>query len=79
MPNDERDETTGEFREKYRRETFLEAIEKRGGAAGTQEVADEVGCPYNTAYSKLRALESEGRITSRKVANARLWKVSNES
>lgn len=79
MPNDERDESTGKFREKYRRETFLKAIETRGGAAGTQEVADEVGCPYNTAYSKLRALENEGRISSRKIANARLWKVSDES
>lgn len=43
------------------------------GPAGTQEVADELGSSYETAYHKLRALEDDGRVTSRKVGNARLW------
>jgi GTP-sensing pleiotropic transcriptional regulator CodY len=79
MPNDERDEESGKFSEKYPDEAFIEAIEEKGGAAGSQDVADAVGCPYNTAYSKLRTLENAGRISSRKVANARLWQVSDEA
>lgn len=79
VPNDERDEETGKFREKYPDEAFIKAIERKGGAAGTQEVADAVGCPYNTAYSKLRTLEKSGRVSSRKVANARLWRVADKS
>lgn len=43
--------------------------------AGTQEVAGELGSSYETAYHKLRELEDEGRVNSRKVANARLWAV----
>lgn len=79
MPNDERDEETGEFREKYPEEAFIEAIKGKGGAAGTQEVADAVDCPYDTAYSKLRILEETGYVSSRKVANARLWRVADEA
>ena len=49
------------------------------GPSGTQEVADELECAYATAYEKLRALEDEGRVTSRKIANARLWTATEES
>lgn len=48
------------------------------GPSGTQEVADELGCAYATAYNKLRALEVDERVTSRKVANARLWSAADE-
>lgn len=49
------------------------------GSAGTREVADEIGSSYETAYQKLRELEDEGRVTSRKVANARLWIPRNDA
>ncbi len=45
--------------------------------ASTQDVADWVGCAYETAYKKLRSLEEERQIESRKVANARLWVISD--
>lgn len=48
------------------------------GPAGTREVADKLGSSYETAYHKLRGLEDAGRVTSRKVANARLWQVIDE-
>lgn len=77
MPNDTRNENTGRYIAKYADENIIEAIEELGGSAGTQEVAEMVECPYNTAYTKLRKLEESGQVRSRKVANARLWQVEN--
>jgi hypothetical protein len=78
MPEDHRDQSSGRYTNKYPDREFIDAIDTLGGAAGTQEIADEVGCIYDTAYSKLVRLEEESRVTSRKVANARLWSVADE-
>lgn len=75
VPNDTRNDESGRFAEKYPDEAFLDALAGTGGV-GTQEVADAVGCPYDTAYSKLRALSADGRVESRKIANAHLWSVT---
>jgi hypothetical protein len=72
MPKD-RDENTGKYTETYPADDFLSAIESLGGSAGTQEVADKIGCAYRTAHAKLTDLEGDGKITSRKVGNAKLW------
>lgn len=69
----DRDENSGEYTESYPFEEFLSALDTLGGAAGTQEVADEVGCAYRTAHAKLTELEERGDITSRQVGNAKLW------
>lgn len=74
----ERDEDSGRYTETYPLDQFVEALRALGGAAGTQDVADEVGCIYDTAYKKLRSLEDDGRVTSQKVANARLWRVGDD-
>ena len=76
MPD--RDEESGQFTSEYPNSAFFDAIQALGGAAGTQEIADEVGCGYDTAYKKLRRLEDRGEIESRKVANARLWSIAGE-
>jgi CTP-dependent riboflavin kinase len=68
----ERDETTGRYVADHPSKEFLEAID-RLGTAGTQAIADEVGCQYQAAYKRLRALENDDRITRRKIANANLW------
>lgn len=73
MPGADRDEESGQYTEKYPTEKFLEAIADEGGMAGTQDVADYVGCSYETAYKKLRELENAGDVEGRKVANARVW------
>lgn len=73
MPGAERDGDSGQYTETYPREAFLEAVGSPGDMTGTQDVADEVGCSYESAYKKLRALADEGVIESRKVANARVW------
>jgi hypothetical protein len=74
MPKD-RDKETGKYTETYPIDEYLSALESLGGSGGTQEVADEVGCAYRTAYAKLTQLEKDGDISSRKVGNARLWKL----
>jgi len=79
MPYDERDEKTGEFTETYPDEDVLEALKELSGSASTQEVADEVGCAYRTAYQKLSELENEKLITSQKIANARLWQINSKN
>ena len=73
MPGAERDDESGQYTETYSTEEFLDAIADADGMAGTQDVADHVGCSYETAYKKLRGLEDEGTIESQKVANARAW------
>ena len=77
MPYDERDEDTGKFTSSYSHQEFLDSLESLSGQASTQEIADEVGCAYRTAYQKLIELEDEGEIDSKKVANARLWLLSS--
>ena len=67
----------GQVVESYPAEDVL-AVLQEVGAAGTREVSDELGSSYETAYKKLRALEDDGRVTSRKVANARLWMPSEK-
>lgn len=67
----------GRIVEEYPLEDVYEALATLG-SAGTQEVADKLGSSYETAYHKLRALEDNGRVTSRKVGNARLWSIAEE-
>jgi len=78
MPYDERDEETGKFTSSYSHQEFLDSLGSLSGQASTQEIADEVGCAYRTAYQKLIELEEDGEIGSKKVANARLWILSSE-
>jgi len=74
----ERDEESGQYQQTFPLEDFVGALEELGGAAGTQEVADAVGCKYRTANSKLHDLEDAGEVTSRKVGNAYLWQLADE-
>lgn len=68
-----RDDESGKYTETYPLEDFIEALDDLGGTAGTQDVADAVGCKYRTANAKLHELKDEGEISSRKVGNAYLW------
>ena len=74
-----RDEETGEFRRAYPLEAFLEALEEEGGMASTKEITDIVGCTNALTYQRLRDLEDDDEVTSRKVANARLWMLPDEA
>jgi phage antirepressor YoqD-like protein len=74
----DRDPDSGRYVEEYPRAAFVDAIREAGGSTGTREVADAVGCAYETAYKKLRAMEDADELTHRKVGNTRLWEVQNE-
>lgn len=75
FPMAERDDDSGRYTETYPPEEFVDALDALGGAAGTQDIADEVGCKYRTANAKLHELEDAGRISSKKVGNAYLWEL----
>lgn len=78
MPGADRDTETGRFTDRYPPDAFVEAVRETDDVAGTQDVAERVGVGYDTAYKKLRRLEAEDRIRSRKVGNARVWLPGDE-
>lgn len=78
VPNDERNEDTGRFAAKYTDQDFLDAIVALGGAAGTGDIADEVGCPQRTAYGRLNELREAGKVESRKVGSVLLWSLADD-
>jgi len=67
----------GLFESSYSTADILAVVED-GDLTGTRDVADALGCVYETAYKRLRKLEDEGRIQSDKVANSRVWRLADE-
>jgi len=78
MPGADRDEESGQYTETYDDDDVLEAIVEAENMAGTQDVADHVGCSYEAAYKRLRRLEDEGAVKSQKIANARVWMLADD-
>jgi len=76
MGNRDRDKNSGKFTEEYPREEFISALEEIG-SAGTTDISNQIGCDRRTAYLKLKSLEKEGEIKSKKVGNALLWELDN--
>jgi len=76
MGNRDRDKNSGKFTEEYPREEFISTLEELG-SAGTTDISDQIGCDRRTAYLKLKSLEEEGEIKSKKVGNALLWELEN--
>jgi DNA-binding MarR family transcriptional regulator len=72
MGDRDRDEESGKFTEEYPLQKFLEALSELG-PSGTTDISDYIGCDRRTAYLKLKTLEEEGEIRSRKVGNSLLW------
>ncbi len=72
MENRDRDEKSGKFTEEYHPQEFLEALAELG-PSGTTDISEYVGCDRRTAYLKLKSLENEGEVRSRKVGNSLLW------
>lgn len=72
MPYDKRDDESGKFAPEFSDEDFLTALRDRGGAT-TSDVADDVGCKYRTAYSRLNRLVDDGRVERREIGNSFLW------
>ncbi|WP_246391668.1 HTH domain-containing protein [Halosimplex pelagicum] len=76
VPGKDREEESGKYTTSYPDSSFLEAIQQLGGMAGTSEIAEEVGCTRRTAYTRLKSIEEDGRINSRKVGNSLVWSTS---
>ncbi|WP_135807235.1 helix-turn-helix domain-containing protein [Halorussus marinus] len=75
MADRDRDEESGKFTEEYPPQEFLDAIAELG-PSGTTDISDYVGCDRRTAYLKLKSLEEEGEVRSRKVGNSLLWELA---
>ena len=74
MDDRDRDEKSGKFTEEYPRQDFLEALAELG-PSGTTDISDYVGCDRRTAYLKLKSIEEDGEIRSKKVGNSLLWEL----
>jgi uncharacterized membrane protein len=70
MKNDDRN-----FGREYSLNEFLEALENHGGDATTPEITSEVGCSGETTRRRMKELEEEGKVTSRKIGNSPLWQL----
>ena len=73
MPD--RDKETGRYTGQYTTEDFFDAINSEGGMAGTGDIAELVECAHDTAYKRLRQMEKEELVVSRKVGNTLLWEI----
>ena len=79
MVGKDRNEKSGRYTDTYSAEAMLDAIQEVGGLAGTSEVAEAVGCARDTAYKKLKKMEEEGQVGSRKVGGSLVWQMSEGS
>ncbi|MFA9518467.1 helix-turn-helix domain-containing protein [Halopenitus sp. H-Gu1] len=74
MGDRDRDEESGKFTEEYPPQEFLEALAELG-PSGTTDISEYVDCDRRTAYLKLKSLEEEGEVRSKKVGNSLLWEL----
>ena len=56
----------------YSDDDFLDAV-RGADLPTTGDVADAVGCSRQTAHKRLRALEDDGQLDSKKVGSALVW------
>ncbi|ELZ39725.1 hth domain-containing protein [Halorubrum californiense DSM 19288] len=76
MPGKDREEESGRYTTSYTDSEFIEAIQHLEGMAGTSDIAEEIGCTQRTAYTRLKSLEDQNKIESRKVGSSLLWSLS---
>lgn len=78
MSKDKRDET-GQYAETVTLDDVLGVFGAVQGPVVTSgDVAEALGCARETARRKLRALEDQGRVDSRKTARRVVWWVGDE-
>lgn len=68
----DRDEESGKFTEQYSREAFLQAVDTIDNAT-TSRVAEEVGCSYDLAYRRLKALEEDDEVDRTEIGSSFVW------
>jgi len=72
----ERDNETGKYTKQYDTEDFVTALASEDFLS-TNEVAEAVDCTQNLAYRRLKTLEEEGIVTSKKIGRSLAWQLSN--
>jgi Mn-dependent DtxR family transcriptional regulator len=77
VPPRKRDEHSGRFEEEYPPEDVIAVIQQHGGEAGTSDVAEGIGTSPGTARYKLKVMEEQGYVESRKIGGVRIWRVTN--
>jgi predicted ArsR family transcriptional regulator len=75
--NDERDEQSGQFKQKYDPEQVLKAVHEQCGGATASEVADRLDAPRRSIHTRLAALHDDGRLGKRSVGPSVLWTVAD--
>lgn len=76
MSESKRDER-GRFTPQHSDRDVLIAVEKHE-PAGTNEVASELGIERPSADYRLRRLETDGKVTSKKIGNSLAWTRTKE-
>lgn len=77
MSESKRDER-GRFAPKYTEGEVLAAVRKYEPAA-TSEIADELGIKRPSADYRLRQLEDEGKVASKKIGASLAWTLTTEA
>jgi len=62
----------GKIAQKYTDQQFISAVEENSPAS-TSEVSNAVGCTSANAYQRLKNLEEEGRVSSKKAGGSLIW------
>ena len=68
----EQDENTGQIKQKYSDNIFIEAV-RDCAPASTREVGEAVGCSLENAYRRLNQLEDAGEVESKMAGNSLIW------
>jgi len=69
--------TDGQFGEIYPEDEFIRAIESLQ-PAGTQEIANRVGCSRQNADYRLREFAKDDKVNQKKIGNSLVWMRSEE-
>jgi len=73
----DRDEESGQYTETVSDDEILAYLDEEDGA-GTTDVADAFDYQQPTAYRRLKRLEEDGLVTSRKVGGSLFWMSNND-
>lgn len=73
----DRDEESGQYTETVGDDELVAFLSEQGGA-GTSEVAAAFDYKQPTAYRRLKQLEDDGRVSSRKIGGSLLWEAADE-
>lgn len=76
VSENDRDER-GHFQPEHGDQEYLTAVAEHE-PAGTKEVAEAVGVTRQNADQRLRRLEDEGKVTSKKIGNSLAWSLAGE-